>query len=98
MVSKVLPMVLEVREYLSSDGASPFGRWRRRLDPQVRARMDRVIERFGATGSTTGLMGRCWSYCWQVARRPARNRISKRQGHVGRTTRSGSKEESKQWR
>jgi putative addiction module killer protein len=39
-------MVLEIREYLSSDGASPFARWRRRLDAQVRARIDAVIERF----------------------------------------------------
>lgn len=76
-------MVREVREYLSSNSASPFARWRSTLDPQVRARIDAVIERFvdenfgdckglgdgvqearvlpaPATGSTTGLMVRCW--------------------------------------
>lgn len=46
MVSKVLPIVFEVREYLSSEGTSPFARWRCTLDPQLRARMDVVIERF----------------------------------------------------
>jgi putative addiction module killer protein len=39
-------MVLEVREYLSSDGANPVARWRRKLDPQVRARIYAVMERF----------------------------------------------------
>lgn len=39
-------MLIEVREYLSCSGASPFARWRRTLDPPVRARIDAVIERF----------------------------------------------------
>lgn len=39
-------MLLQVREYLSVDGVSPFARWRRTLDPQVRARIDAVIRRF----------------------------------------------------
>jgi len=47
MVSKLLPMATcNVREYLSPDGASPFARWRRALDPRVRARIDAIIERF----------------------------------------------------
>lgn len=46
MVSKVLPITFVVREYLSADGASPFARWRRTLDSQIRARLDTAIERF----------------------------------------------------
>ena len=36
----------EVREYLTADGVSPFARWRQGRDAQVRARVDRVLERF----------------------------------------------------
>lgn len=39
-------MPLEIREYLSAEGVSPFARWRRTLDPQVRARIYAVIRRF----------------------------------------------------
>lgn len=42
----MLPITFQVREYLSPDQLSPFARWRRRLDPQARARLDAVIERF----------------------------------------------------
>ena len=57
MVSKVLPITFAVREYLSPDQVSPFARWRRSLDPQVRARLDAVIERFadGNFGDCKGI-------------------------------------------
>lgn len=48
MVSKMVPTTLyEIREYLTADGASPFAMWRRTVDAQARARVDRVLERFG---------------------------------------------------
>jgi len=46
MVSKVLPIGFEIREYLTLGGVSPFANWRRTLDPQTRARIDRVVRRF----------------------------------------------------
>lgn len=38
--------IIEVREYLCTDGHSPFGEWLRALDSRTRTRIDRVIERF----------------------------------------------------
>ncbi|HWK75467.1 MAG TPA: type II toxin-antitoxin system RelE/ParE family toxin [Povalibacter sp.] len=56
----MLPIAaLEIREYLAPNGVSPIARWRKTLDPQVRARIDRVIERFadGNFGDRQGLGG-----------------------------------------
>jgi len=37
----------QIREYLTADGVSPFSIWRQTVDIQARARIDRVLERFG---------------------------------------------------
>jgi putative addiction module killer protein len=43
----VLPIdELEVREYLTAHGVSPFGLWLGTLDVSVRARIDQAIRRF----------------------------------------------------
>ncbi len=49
--------MVEVREYLTTDGVSPFGKWRNTLDAEVRARIDRALERFvdGNFGDWKGL-------------------------------------------
>lgn len=39
-------MTYQVLEYLTADGVSPFATWRCTLDVQIRARIDRVVERF----------------------------------------------------
>jgi len=39
--------MVEVREYIDANGRGHFSRWRKKLDPSVRARIDQAVLRLG---------------------------------------------------
>ena len=49
--------VYQILEYLTAEGVSPFATWRGKLDAAIRARIDRIIERFvdGNLGDHKGM-------------------------------------------
>ncbi len=47
MVPSVVPIAMEIREYLTPDGASPFGAWFDELDPQAAAKVTIGLSRIG---------------------------------------------------
>ncbi len=47
MAPFMLPSAIDVREYLTPDGRSPFGEWFDHLDPQAAAKITVAVTRLG---------------------------------------------------
>jgi putative addiction module killer protein len=48
MVTFVLPMkMIEIRQYIDERGTNHFARWRTKLDPSIKVRIDQAVLRLG---------------------------------------------------